>query len=74
MKVLKGFESWKAKWFILDFKLIDEIFFILSLYKLVFPEIKSSNISFAVSILCDAPCANDGGNANNASPDKKTFL
>ena len=32
------------------------------------------NISKADSIDCDAPCANDGGKANKASPEIKIFL
>jgi hypothetical protein len=31
-------------------------------------------MSWAVSILWEAPCAKDGGKANKASPDKNIFF
>ena len=33
-----------------------------------------SNMSCAVSILCEAPCAKEGEKANRASPEKKIFF
>ena len=36
--------------------------------------LKSKKRSFADSIDCDAPCANEGGNEKNASPVKKILF
>ena len=33
-----------------------------------------SNMSCAVSMLCEAPCAKEGGKANRASPEKKNIF
>ena len=69
--IAKGLDKWKANW--LNFDLIFTIFVFLTLFSKKLISVLLSillNNSYAPSIDCDAPWANDGGKANKASPIK----
>ena len=67
--VVKGLDKWKANW--LNFERLFTIFILSTLFlKKLLSVLFSifSNNSYAPSIDCDAPWANDGEKAKKASP------
>ena len=70
-----GLDKWKANW--LNFERLLTIFVLLTLFlKKLLSVLFSifSNNSYAPSIDCDAPWANDGGKVKKASPIKWILL